>query len=388
MKEKKKLLNGIFLIFGTTVGAGMLGIPTMTAGVGCVPAFVVTLLVWLFMVATGLLLIEATMKMPEGANLVSLAGRFLGKKVKWVATLLFLLFYGCLLVAYFSGGAPLLGEVGSFVGLTIPPFVGKVAFAIIFGSLIFLGTHWIGRINFVLSIGMLVAYAILMVWGSKGVDTSRFGTMNISLTLLAIPILFSSFGYHNIIPSLVHHLGKKNKKTLQLSVIFGTFLAFIIYVLWQWLILGSVSLEEIEQVKRQGLPVTYALQEAVGHSSIYVVGQVFAFFALTTSFLGVGLSFVDFMQDGFREHKKDIARGVCAGLTVVVPFLCVLSIPALFEKALGVAGGFGVPILNGILPVLLFARVASTEWKTRSFEALLIILSLLVVMIEIRVLLS
>lgn len=386
MSRTKKLISGTFLIFGTTVGAGMLGIPAMTGGVGFIPAILLTFLVWLFVLATGFLLIEATLHMQEGANLVSLSAKFLGKNSKWVITPLFLLFYGSLLVAYFAGGAPLVGEMGSFLGISLSFSTQMTLFVLVFGGLIFLGARWITFVNLLFGIGMLATYAILLFCAGSRVDASQLGEHHYDKALLAIPVLLSAFGYHNIIPSLVKHLGRKDKGILRGSVVLGTLLALIVYCLWQWLILGSVSLEEIEKVRNEGLPITYALEQAVGHSWIYVTGQIFAFFALTTSFLGVGLSFVDFLHDGFLEHGKELPRPVCSCLTLIPPLICVLLIPALFEKALGIAGGFGVALLNGLLPVLLFAKVASAKKQMKPLQVTLVLFSLIVVLIEIRVL--
>lgn len=380
--KKRKIANGIFLIFGTTVGAGMLGIPAMTAGVGFVPALLVTTLVWVFMLVTGLLLAKAVLKMPEGSNLISLSGKLLGKKSKWIVAMLFVFLYGCLLVAYFSGGSPLLGQFVSCLGLSLPSWLEKGLFLLIFGGLIFSGAHWIGRVNSVLSLGMLGLYGVLLLVGSSEVEMSRLTAWNFALSFWAVPVLFSAFGYHNVVPSLVHYL-KQDKKAIKVCLIMGTFLAFVFYALWQWLILGSVSAEILYKTKEAGLPVTYALQSVTLNSSIYGIGQVFAFLALITSFLGVGLSFVDFLRDGFREYKKDVGRFSCSLLTVVPPFLCVLAFPGLFEKALGVAGGFGESILNGILPVLLFAKLKTLAWPKQAGLVFLYALSVGVILLEI-----
>lgn len=379
--KKRKICSGIFLIFGTTVGAGMLGIPAMTAGVGFIPAFFVTVFVWIFMLVTGLLLMEAVFTMPAEANLISLAGRFLGKKSKWIVGVLFLFLYGCLLVAYFSGGAPLLGQFFTFCGLSLSPITEKVLFLLFFGGLIFSGAHWIGRVNALLALIMLVVYAVLIGIGSKEVELSRLTSGSFSLAIWAVPVLFSAFGYHNVVPSLVHYL-KKDKKSARISLVLGTFLALLFYLVWQWLVLGSVSSEALFAVRAKGLPVTYALQEVSGNRAIYTIGQMFAFLALITSFLGVGLSFVDFLRDGFQEYKKEVSRSCCSLLTVLPPFICVVLMPGLFEKALGVAGGFGESILNGILPVLLFIKIRSIDTFKKGCLTLLLAISVVVIVLE------
>ncbi|HKZ00104.1 MAG TPA: aromatic amino acid transport family protein, partial [Rhabdochlamydiaceae bacterium] len=103
----RKILSGTFLIAGTTIGAGMLGIPLATAQIGFLPALAVTVLVWAFMLCTGLLFLEVILAMPSGNNILSLSGRFLGSKGRLVSGGMFLFLYYCLMVAYFAAGAPL-----------------------------------------------------------------------------------------------------------------------------------------------------------------------------------------------------------------------------------------------------------------------------------------
>lgn len=377
----KKLCSGTCMVFGTTVGAGMLGIPAVTAAAGFIPALFTTVLVWLFMVATGLLLLEVTLKMPQGSNLISLSGRFLGKRGKWATGLLFLFLYYCLLVAYFAGGAPLFGQFFSFFHINIPSSLETVLFALVFGGVIFLGVHWINRANLILTFFMLACYAVLILVGSGGVQMEKLTTMQVLPAIGAIPVLFSAFGYHNIVPPLATYLGRE-KKTLRLSIVLGTFFALALYLVWQWLVLGSISIEALEEARLRGLPATYALQNASGGSLVYVWGQLFAFFALTTSFLGVGFSFVDFIQDGFQENKQKVSRLTCSLLTLVPPFICVLLIPSLFEKALGLAGGIGESLLNGILPVALFVKMKASikgpdlTGQVKSFLLFLVFLSI------------
>ena len=160
------------------------------------------------------------------------------------------------------------------------------------------------------------------------------------------------------------------------------------YLAWQWLVLGSVSAATLQEVREQGLPVTYAFQTTSYGGLIYVLGQIFAFLALTTSFLGVGFSFVDFLQDGARESNRKISRAFCSFLTVFPPLVAVLLMPGLFEKALGVAGGFGESALNGILPVLLFIKMRQVLDQTvlqreeKGLAVFFIALSLFVMGIE------
>jgi tyrosine-specific transport protein len=233
-----------------------------------------------------------------------------------------------------------------------------------------------------------VIFPTLIVLGSEEVALERLLLLNpFSVSLAAIPVLFGAFGFHNVIPSLSSYL-QQEKKVLRGAVIFGTFLALLLYVIWQWLVLGTLSPAVLEGVRERGLPVTYALAEASSFK-VFALGQVFAFLALTTSFLGVSFSLVDFIKDGFEQQgKRSFSRFFYVFLALFPPLLCVWINPHLFDRALGIAGGFGETLLNGVLPVLLFLKVQAlrkTELKKRhkTFLGALLFFCVWVIFIEV-----
>ncbi|MBU6149407.1 MAG: hypothetical protein KGQ54_04355 [Verrucomicrobia bacterium] len=382
-----RFLSGSLMIFGTTVGAGMLGIPLVTAQGGFESAFLVTCLVWFFMAITGLLLLEVTLRMPTGANFITLSTEILGKKSRWITIFIYLFLYYALMVAYFSGGAPLLGMSLSALGLCLSSWQELMVFTVCFGGIVCLGARYIDKTNAIFSLGMLVLFPLLIFLGKDGVCVERLTAESFSFSLAAVPVLFGAFGYHNVIPSLTQYLGS-DKKVLRASIVLGTFLAFILYIIWQWFVLGSLSSETITGVLAKGLPVTYALAERAD-ARIFILGQVFAFFALTTSFLGVSFSLVDFIQEALSKKKYLRHKAYAMIFALLPPLICVVLDPHLFDQALGVAGGVGESLLNGVYPVLLFYLICKRRQERMSvlkkiFLLSLFLFSLLVMSIEIR----
>jgi len=356
----KKVISGTSLIAGTTIGAGMLGIPLVTAEAGFVPAFFATLGVWAFMLLTGLLYVEVALTLPNGANIFTMAGHYLGTKGKVAAGGMFLFVYYCLLIAYVAGGAPLLGfMLKTGFGIELGTTTSLLLFVLLFGGVIWLGARAIDRVNLILSMAMIGAYVALVTIGSSEVAVEKLLQTKWSVVYLAFPVLFSAFGYHNVVPSLCTYL-ERDQKSLKISLLCGTGLALIVYLVWQWLTLGSLSSDAIHEAERLGTPVTAALQTLTGKNALFAVGQAFAFFALVTSFLGVAFSVVDFLKDGLKAKQNK--RPLLVLLTIIPPTLCAFLNPAIFEKALGVAGGFGEAFLNGVLPVAL-------AWKYRRLSA-------------------
>jgi tyrosine-specific transport protein len=379
-----KLWSTTLLVAGTTIGAGMLGMPLVTAAAGFWPAFCVTIAAWLFMLITGLLLLEVSYAMPKGSNLLTLSEQYLGRRGKFLVGILFIFLYYCLLVAYFAAGSSL---VSSLLGISSGGAL--TVFAFVFGLIVAMGARSIDRVNSILTVAMFISYGILIALGSGAVELARLYTSAPAASILALPVLFSAFGYHNIIPSLTSY-SSASKGLLRWAIFLGTTLALIIFLLWQWMIIGSIPREALQQALLSGQPVTQALQAVAKRPQIYLIGQYFAFFALTTSVLGVCFSMVDFLGEALKITAQGLKRVALTLCVFTPPVLSVLWNPALFDKALGLAGGIGEAFLNGLVPLTFFVlylkreRQGSLSSVTRGALALLAFFCLWVVYIELK----
>jgi len=344
-----KTIRAAFLIAGTTIGAGMLGIPLVTAGFGFFPAFLITICVWGFMLLTGLLLLEAALHLPEGGNFLSLSKRYLGSSGQVVTGILFIFLYYFLMIAYFAVGSSLLG---SLFFKNLPHGMTIFLFGLFFFLIVARGPYWIDRVNFILTIAMGILWIVLMTTGIKDVSIGQLSEYKFSGLLGATPILFSAFGYHNIIPSLVTHLNK-DVKSLRTAVITGTLIPLVVYVLWQMFIIGVIPIEVIEETKNAGLPITSALHSITNMPWISLLGQGFALIAIVTSVLGVSFSLVDFLADGLQMKRIGKSRVFLTCITFFPPCVCAYFNPDIFKIALGIAGGIGEGLINGIIPVAL-----------------------------------
>lgn len=56
--------------------------------------------------------------------------------------------------------------------------------------------------------------------------------MEQGLIIAALPVIFTSFGFHGSIPSIVKYLGK-DTKVLRKVMLVGSSLPLIVYILWQ-----------------------------------------------------------------------------------------------------------------------------------------------------------
>ncbi len=353
-ESDKSLLGAIFLISGTCIGAGMLALPFVTSLSGFYPSLLIGTLCWLFMMITGLLFLEATLWLPDGANVLSITKRFLGRGGELVAGVTFLFLYYCLLVSYMDEGTPLLKSVLTHItGINIPNGYDTLLFTFIFGLMVLWGTKLVSHINWFLVAGLIISYIYLIGVGSKNVTAENIETSRWGLWLFAAPTLFSAYGYHNIIPTLSTYM-KRDVRKLRLAIICGTTLPFVVYSFWQWMVIGSVPSGELTQAMSGELRSFEILEIVTQNPWIGVVGGAFAFFALVTSLLGVSLSMVDFLGDGFGVRRSGLTRVWLCGLVFIPPMIITFYNPGIFITAIGIAGGFGEAILNGIIPITMF----------------------------------
>lgn len=375
------------LIAGTTIGAGMLGIPLITSHIGFLPATFVTLLVWLFMMGTGFLFLEATLWMPQKSNILTITQKILGPKGKWLGGATFVFLYYSLMIAYFAAILPLFhAGLEELFQASLPRLLSFTLFTLLLGLLLVFGIYWIGRMNVFLMGGLILSYFVLIRVGAPYFSWEQPFSFSWSQMGFSAPILFSAFGYHNVIPSLTFHF-QKDRLLMRKAIFWGTFLPCSIYLIWQWLIMGILSPRYIEQALQEGAPVTAALQYFLQKQELMQWGNRFAFFAIITSMLGVSLSMVDFLADGLGWESTGKDRKKLCLLTLLPPALFAWMDPKIFVTALSIAGGFGEAFLNGILPALLVWRgkyilkhPTSCFWLSQKSQLALLLLAALLVM--------
>lgn len=347
------LISGVFFIAGTAIGAGMLALPFVTGPAGLLPSLAMSLFCWLYMMATGLLFLETVLWLPDGSNLLSITHRLLGKTGRLIGGATFLFLYYSVMIAYFSGGVPIFAEI--FFQLThrdLPLWAAYPLFTLIFGGTVFAGAHPTDRLNFILVIGMIIAYLLLIGLGSRELDPALLMRRNWKLAFAGLPVMVGAYGFHNIIPSISTYL-RRNVRTLRWSIIVGTTIPFAIYTCWQLVVIGIVPPEVIETTLASGRPIGQELALLVLNPFTAIAAQYFSLFALVTSILGVSLAMVDFLGDGLKISRTGWNRLFLCLCVYLPPALLAWSFPGLFFKALGFSGAFGEAIINGLFPVVM-----------------------------------
>ncbi len=347
-----KEISAGLLVAGTAVGAGMLALPVVTAEGGFWPSCLIYLLCWIFMASTGLLLFEVCLWMPKDVNIVSMAEHLLGRTGKMLGWLLYLFLFYSLTVAYVAGGG---GFISAIFGETVPDWLAISIFVLILSPIVYAGTRAVDRLNFILMCGLGISYLIFIIFGFTNVQFSYLEHLDWKAAFLALPIMFTSFSYQGIVPSLSTYLNR-NAKKMRRAIFIGTTLPLVIYLIWQLLVLGIVPLEGENGLlfaRQEEQSAIIPLREFLHNPFLSSLGQVFAFFALTTSFLGVTLGLTDFLADGFKIEKVGNKKMFLCFAVFLPPTVIAIFNPKIFLSALTYAGGIGCALLLGLMPIVM-----------------------------------
>lgn len=354
--QKNKLLGGVLLVSGTAIGAGMLALPVSTGLAGFFPAVLLMFFYWAYMSYTAFLMLEVHLWLGNDANLISMARKTLGKLGQIVSWVIYLFLLYALTTAYIAGSAPIVMDaIQAGTGVTIPEWVGAIPLLLIFGFFVYKGVHSVDWVNRLLMLGLVIAYALLVVFLTPHVSGELLRHVDMKYLVMGVSVVATSFGFHIIIPSLTTYLERDVVKIKKVLLI-GSAIPLIIYTLWIFLTLGIIPIEGehgIHQGYLDGSNGAHLLTAFLGNQAIALIARLFSFFAIVTSFLGVSLSLSDFLADGLKIKKTRPGRILLYFLTFIPPLVITLIDPRAFLSALEYAGAFGVVTLLGLLPALM-----------------------------------
>ena len=358
-KESGGVLGSALIICGSSIGGGMLALPSVSSSSGFFPSLVSNITCWLFTMLTGLFLMDVCIWSKKNeVHLSSIAENYLGKFGKYIVIFLFLFLYECLLVSYFSGGVPcfqnVISSVFSTQSMQIPEtstFIGLGAFIFV---LVALGTAWIDRVNFLMMIGLVLCFLGFVGLGSKNVESELLYQSNWLYFATPVPIMIGAYGFHNVVPSLVHYLDKDRKKVKQ-AIVIGTLIPLVVYSIWQWLTLGSIPPNILQSANESGgIPIIEALFQITHSPLLKSLAFSFTAFAIITSLVGVSFSMVDFLGDTSGLSPHGMNRVGLSLATILPPLAVAYYYPNLFVTVFGYAAGFGEALLNGLFPIITF----------------------------------
>ena len=359
-----KLIGVILLITGTSIGAGMLGLPIACAKLGFIGSVILLLICWLVMLICAYFILEVNQWLPRNNNIISMATATLGPIGNGIAWVTYLALLYSLLCAYIAGGSDLFHNLISLAGLNIQTSMAAFLFTFIFASIVFFGIGLVDKCNRVLmGLKFITLFgAIFCLLPHIRMDYLYNGNLKYLGAVSALTVTIASFGWATLIPSLMTYF-KEDIDKLKKAIFIGSLIPLICYIFWDAAIMGVLpytgnnSLKTIIEAQNSTSAMVNILSSSLTNPSISFFIKFFTSICVLTSFLGVALCLTDFLIDGFQLKKSNKNKVLIHVITFIPALAIAIYFPNVFLIALEYAGIFST--------ILLILLPASMVWFGR-----------------------
>ncbi|WP_395167481.1 aromatic amino acid transport family protein [Francisella salimarina] len=364
-----KQFIGVFLIIGSTIGGGIIGLPIAAVNLGFVGSLLAICLVWLIMTFTGLCILKISYNLPVKHNTYfSLSTKFLNFKGAKVTV-----FGGYLLILYLTLTTYISG-ISSSVSLyfaqnsNLSYLLSGVILVFILGGITTYNSRIIIKSNviFVVAKLSLIIIAIFLIF---------YSTSKISLSIDNYPIqsigafsflfvLFNAFGYHFIIPSLVKFYDNRiSFKSFVFLLIFSTTVIALIYIAWILAIFftipadGNHGMMSIYNSKNQLIAFNNSISFFTQSYTISNMLSAFQLISMIGSFCCISIGVIDALKDAFGQNAY-LKVLIC---TYLPPLVLMSLSQNMFLIAMSLAGilTFYIEVFVPILGVRNYYKTSS-----------------------------
>lgn len=367
----QRRLGGSMMVAGTAIGAGMLGLPMISAGMWYGWSAALLFVSWFCMLRSSQALLEVNLHFERGHTMHTMVRETLGPR--WNAfngfSLAFVLY--TLVYAYVSGGGSVVGHaLAAALGAEPPRALTSLLFSLLLAGCVWWSSRAVDRFSVILMGGMIVTF-LLSVGGM--IDRARWGNLlgggEAVFIFGAASTYLTSFCFHASVPSLIKYLGKDGR-TIDACLRTGTLLALACYLVWITAADGIIARPAFRDIIAAGGNVgdlVAASGSAIG-GIILTMLETFSLLAVATSFLGAGLGLFDYMADlcGFDDSRHGRTKTML--ITFAPPMLCGIVWPDGFLPAIGWAG-LASSVWSVIVPALLLRAVRREHAARGAYRA-------------------
>lgn len=372
--KKPSLLGGTMIIAGTLIGGGMLAIPISASGLWYYRSLFVLIYSCFCMAISGLMLVEANLHYPNGASFDTMVKGLLGKKWNIITGVSITFVLYTLVYAYITIGGGITNGFLDEITNTKTDFqpLGGLIFCLVLAFCVWVSTKAIDRASTILIIAMVVSFVAMITGLISNINIDILANISTAIGtdsslpadtsywkyfVFALPVCVTSFCFHGTAPSMVIYY-QKDSKLIQKSVIWGSFIAFTIYVLWLTVVQGSLPREEFIEISNANDDVMTMLTRLSSTISVDIFKQLvnlFTYFAIISSFLGASLGLFDYLADLFNIKNTRLGRLKTATITFLPPLVASFLFPYGFVTAIGYVG-FAAAIWSIIVPALMVLK--------------------------------
>lgn len=336
----KNFLYALSTLIGMIVGVGIFGIPYCFAQAGILVGFFYLLLIGGAILLIHLLYGEIVLRSDKDSRLVGYAERYLGSRGKKIITgIVIFEFYGALLAYLIAGGHFLNMIFGRFFGGN--DFFWLIIFFVLGSLAVLFGLKTVAFSEFFMTLFLLGIAFVIILKGAPRIDFANLSNINLAKFFLPYGVVLFSLTGGAAIPEMRQILRNQGQK-LKKAIILGTAIPVVIYFLFALVIVGVTGSKTTENAI-DGLVPFFGQWMAV-------LGAIFGFLAVMTSFLILGLNLRKIFQYDYKLNKF-----ISWGLVCFVPLIAFLFGLNNFILIIGLVGAIAGG-LDGIMIVLIYKK--------------------------------
>ncbi|MBX3486785.1 MAG: hypothetical protein KF798_02625 [Candidatus Paracaedibacteraceae bacterium] len=370
-----KTFGSICMIAGTAIGAGMIALPMTLAKLGVLGSLALMIATWLVVYYSALIGCELTVRVKNSLSLSEIAKQLSGSGAASVALGCVMILSYALIAAYLYGGSSITLSICTALWDSAPDQERLIQlYAVVITIILVLGITWVDYLNRLMFFALIGLLLVTIIGLGVTADLSTIPmltdqTAKVSTWSVAIPVIFTSFGFQMMIPTMSGYLAR-NQKAMKRAFYWGSLIPVVIYLAWTLSTLGTITTHNMSLFKQiltedvdVGAFVNMLSQSASWrHLQLFVWGV--SFFAIITSAFGVALGLIDLWYGLLCSFKvkERFLKILTAILTIVPAYIIAILTPGAFIKALGFAGMILV-IIAIVLPIyLLFKSDARADY--------------------------
>ena len=319
-RRQLSLFQGVALIVSGTIGAGILGLPYAIAKVGVIPGVLAIFVLGFLMMGLNLLIGDIAVRTKQQLQIAGLAGVYFGKLGKVVMGVFTHVLLLGVLTVYIIGEGEALSAL--FSGTA---FQWSMVFFAIASVCVIVGLRIIKTVELFLSLGLLTIVLLVSVVSVRHLSFVNF--QHIDLAQILFPYGVILFALHGVttVPE-AYSLLKNREGTFRKAIMLSSLIVMVVYVLFTVIVIGVTGGDTTEIA-------TVGLGNAIGRN-VFVLGNMFAVFAMGTSFLMAGLGLRDSLRWDFKASPALSVLVVCG-----VPLFVFLAGVRGFIVAIDIVGG-------------------------------------------------
>lgn len=346
-RTKLTLLEGIGMIVGANIGAGILSLAYGSKNAGWPILVFWVIVAGILTTVTMLYVAETTLRTKKDLQLSGLAEKYIGKIGSWLMFIAVVANSLGAMIAYTAGSGEILSDF-----LNIPAPLGSLLFSIPAVGVIWFGLKATGFSGKVMTIGMSILILILVAASiiGPGLKSEFLFITDFKFAIPVFSLVIFSFLAQYTVPELARGYSKENIKNLPKAIILGMLITGIFLILVPMAALGLSGPDEVTQV------VTVAWGDALGEWAFFIANG-FALIAMITSYWAIGQSYLTNIVDKFKFPSEwNIKyRLISIAFVAIPPFIIAYSGLIGFVDALSIAGSFA-GVIMAIIPVMLINK--------------------------------